>query len=220
MPQDADAAKRFYTRVSHVYDALADAGEHGARELGLRLLQARPGERILEIGFGTGSAIVEIARAVGDYGQVLGVDVSEGMRQVAADRLAAADLPGITSLLVVAVPPIPAPNQHFDAVFMAFTLELFPDDAIPTVLQETRRVLKPAGRLVVVAMDEGTDAQREGFAERAYQWLHRHCPHIIDCRPIDVVGLLKGAGFTVGRVEVLEIWGLPVKVCAAEQRAL
>jgi demethylmenaquinone methyltransferase/2-methoxy-6-polyprenyl-1,4-benzoquinol methylase len=217
MPQDTDSAARFYTRVSHVYDSLADAGEHVARELGLRLLDARPGDRVLEIGFGTGGALVQIARAVSDHGRVIGVDIAEGMGQVAADRVAAAGLSGSVSVLVAAVPPIPSPDQHFDAVFMAFTLELFPDDVISAVLLETRRVLRPGGRFVVVAMDEGNDAQKHGFAERAYQWLHRHFPHIIDCRPIDVDGLLKRAGFTVSRVEVLEIWGLPVKVCVARQ---
>jgi demethylmenaquinone methyltransferase/2-methoxy-6-polyprenyl-1,4-benzoquinol methylase len=213
--QDIDSAERFYTRISHVYDALADAGEHTAREVGLRLLDARRGERVLELGFGTGTAIVPIARAVSEHGRVLGVDISEGMRQVAAERVAAAGLCRSVDLLVGAIPPIPARDQEFDAVFMAFTLELFPNDSIPMVLQEIRRVLRPGGRFVVVAMDEGDDTQQQGLAERTYQWLHRHFPHIIDCRLINVVGLLKEGGFTISRAAALEIWGLPVKVCAA-----
>jgi hypothetical protein len=45
--------------------------------------------------------------------------------------------------------------------------------------------------------------------------MHRHFPHIVDCRPIDVEQRLGEAGFTIQRIERLEIWGLPVVACLA-----
>jgi demethylmenaquinone methyltransferase/2-methoxy-6-polyprenyl-1,4-benzoquinol methylase len=218
MTQDLEATRRFYTRISHVYDALADAGEHAARELGLAFLDVRPSERILEIGFGTGTAILPIARAVGRAGVVRGVDLSEGMCQVAAQRVASAGLSDRVDLRVAVVPPIPGAAREFDAAFMAFTLELLPDEVIPAVLHEVRRVLKPGGRFVVVAMDTGQEADRTGFAERTYQWLHAHFPQIVDCRPIDVVHWLEHAGYTVVRAQTVDVWGLPVNVCLSEPR--
>jgi demethylmenaquinone methyltransferase/2-methoxy-6-polyprenyl-1,4-benzoquinol methylase len=211
--QDIEATRLFYTRISHVYDALADAGEHRARELGIALLDAQSDERILEIGFGTGTAILPIARAAGGAGGVLGVDISEGMCQVAVQRVASAGLSDRVDLRVAAIPPIPVAAREFDAAFMAFTLELFSDEIIPAVLQEVRRVLKRGGRFVVVAMDTGNEAQKKGFAERTYQWLHRHFPHFVDCRPIDVVRWLEHAGYTITHAKTVDIWGLPVKVC-------
>ena len=80
--QDIAAAQRFYTRISHVYDALTDAGERTARDLGLKMLDAQTDEQILEVGFATGTGVVHIARAVGEHGRVLGLDISEGMRNV------------------------------------------------------------------------------------------------------------------------------------------
>jgi demethylmenaquinone methyltransferase/2-methoxy-6-polyprenyl-1,4-benzoquinol methylase len=213
--QDTEAAERFYTRISRVYDAVAEADEHVARELGLRWLDARPDEHILEVGFGTGTAIVRVAQAVGEHGRVLGIDISEGMRQVAGQRVAAAQVAGTVELRVAAIPPIPAADRSFDAAFMAFTLELFPDGSIPLVLQEIRRVLRRAGRLVVVAMNAGDGSHRASLAERTYRWLHHHFPHIIDCRPIDVVGVLGEVGFAVTRTTPVDIWGLPVTVCRA-----
>lgn len=100
---------------------------------------------------------------------------------------------------------------------MAFTLELFPDDTIPGVLSEVRRTLQAHGRFVAVSMTLGTDEQRHRMSERVYTWMHRHFPHIVDCRPIDVDRFLAEAGFTISRVERLEIWGLPVAVCLARQ---
>jgi len=42
--------QRFYDRISHAYDLIADGGEHVAREKGLELIDVQPGESVLEIG--------------------------------------------------------------------------------------------------------------------------------------------------------------------------
>jgi demethylmenaquinone methyltransferase/2-methoxy-6-polyprenyl-1,4-benzoquinol methylase len=213
--QDLDAARAFYTRISSVYDALTDRDEHLARQTGLTLLAAQAGEHVLEIGFGTGSSLVELARAVGASGRVCGVDISPGMKAVAERRLRSTDAAAIVDLRVAAVPPIPFGDKAFAATFTAFTLELFPDDTIPTVLGEVRRTLRAGGRFVVVSMETGTVEQRRGAPERIYTWMHRHFPHIVDCRPIDVEQRLVQTGFTIQRTERLEIWGLPVVACLA-----
>lgn len=213
--QDLDAARAFYTRISSVYDALADRDEHRARELGLSLLDAQPGERILEIGFGTGSSIVPLVTAVGAAGRVCGIDISPGMKAVAEQRIRPMNIDATVDLRVAAVPPIPYEDAAFDAAFMAFTLELFPDDTIPGVLSELRRTLRTRGRFAAVSMTLGTIEQRHQMPERIYTWMHRHFPHIVDCRPIDLERVLAEAGFTISRVERLEIWGLPVAACLA-----
>jgi demethylmenaquinone methyltransferase/2-methoxy-6-polyprenyl-1,4-benzoquinol methylase len=213
--QDLDAARAFYTRISSVYDALADRGEHVARQTGITLLDAQAGEHVLEIGFGTGSSLVGLATAVGASGRVYGIDISPGMKEVAEQRLRSTNAGATVDLRVAAVPPIPFGDTAFAATFTAFTLELFPDDTLPTILGEVRRTLRVGGRLVVVSMDMGTAEQRRGAPERIYTWMHRHFPHIVDCRPIDVEQRLAEAGFTSHRIERLEIWGLPVVACLA-----
>ena len=213
--QDLDAARAFYTRISSVYDALADRDEHQAREAGLALLDAQEGEHVLEIGFGTGSSLVELVAAVGASGRVCGIDISTGRKAIAEQRLRSTPASATVDLRVGAVPPIPFGDKAFGATFAAFTLELFPDDTLPTILGEVRRTLRPGGRLAVVSMDVGTAEQRRSAPERMYTWMHRHFPHIVDCRPIDVEQRLGEAGFTIQRSERLEIWGLPVVACLA-----
>ena len=97
-------------------------------------------------------------------------------------------------------------SSVFDAVFMSFTLELF-EEAIPNVLAEVRRVLRVGGRVGIVAM---SDSGQTNAMIDLYEWLHRRWPHFIDCRPIDVVGVLQEAHFHASYSPATAIWGLPV----------
>lgn len=205
-------SRAFYDRISHVYDAIADASEHEAREHGLAALAVQAGERVLEIGYGTGHAVVQIAESVGKEGRVVGVDISEGMRAVAQARTAEAEVGRRVELLVEEVPPLPLPDGRFDAAFLSFTLELFDAETIPPVLAEVRRVLRPGGRLGVVSMATTPSGDRESVLTHTYRWMHRHFPHIVDCQPIDAAALLTAAGFEITYQESMQIWTLPVAV--------
>jgi demethylmenaquinone methyltransferase/2-methoxy-6-polyprenyl-1,4-benzoquinol methylase len=111
---------------------------------------------------------------------------------------------------------VPHADHSFDAVFLCFTLELFADDEIPIVLGEIARVMRPHGRLGVVAMhDDGRGAAMVDL----YKFLHRHFPHVLDCRPIAVPRFLERAGFEVVASDGLSIWGLPVLAVAARPPA-
>lgn len=214
-PTGPNATRAFYDRISRAYDLLADAGEHDARDAGLRLLGVRARERVLELGFGTGHALVQLARAVGESGSVCGIDLSPGMTEVARERLLAAGLLERVDLRCGDVPPLPYLDGSFDAAFLSFTLELFPDETISAILAELRRVLRPEGRVGVVAMSAPPSGARDSLLERAYRWMHRHFPHIVDCRPIDVEGTLRAAGFRITRRTGLEIWTLRVAAVVA-----
>src|SRR5512143_1109075 len=72
-------AKASYDRMSRFYDVLAGGSERKLRSLALQQLHLRPGESVLEIGFGTGTSLVQMAEAVGGEGQVHGIDISSGM---------------------------------------------------------------------------------------------------------------------------------------------
>ena len=214
--QDIAAAQAFYTRLSGVYDMMADSSEHRARERGLVLLAPTPGERVLEIGYGTGASLVELAKSVGPTGHVSGVDISPGMMAVATRRLE--EPPGLAQcvdLRVAAIPPIPYADSSFDAVYLSFTLELFPEVAIPLVLAEIRRVLVPGGRLGIVSMAVPSGSDNTSALERTYVWMHRHFPHIVDCCPIDVGACLDCSGFRIDHIERQMIWTMPVAICVA-----
>jgi len=208
-------SRQFYDRISGAYDAIADGGEHKARERGLQVLNVQPGEQVLEIGYGTGHSLVALAGAVGVSGHVDGIDISEGMRSVATKRIADAGLGDRVQLQVGEVPPLPYDSERFDAVSLSFTLELFPLEVIPKVLAEIRRVLKDGGRVGVVSMATVKPGAHDSSLEITYKWMHRHFPHIVDCQPIAAEHLIEDSGLTIQHQERLSLFTMPVAVVVA-----
>jgi demethylmenaquinone methyltransferase/2-methoxy-6-polyprenyl-1,4-benzoquinol methylase len=202
--------RAFYDRISRAYDLIADSSEHAIRDLGVQALGVSDGQRVLEIGCGTGHGLVSLADAVGHTGQVHGVDISLGMMAVAQARIRSAGLRNV-ALTIGDARALCFRSSVFDAVFLSFTLELF-EGAIPDVLAEVRRVLRVGGRVGIVAM---SDTGQTNVMIHVYQWLHRRWPDFIDCRPIDVIGVLRGAQFLASAAQTTAIWGLPVVAAVA-----
>lgn len=202
-----------YDRLSYWYDWLSGSSEWPLAELGLKKLKPITGETVLEIGFGTGKALLSLAHSVGESGRVNGVDLSRGMFKVASEKIFRANLSQRVSLEQGDAAALPFAADSFAAIFISFTLELFDTLEITTVLAECRRVLKPGGRMGVVAMARETD---ENIPMRIYEWFHQHLPAYVDCRPIYVQSSLVLAGFQVQDVTYKEMWGLPVEICIAQ----
>jgi demethylmenaquinone methyltransferase/2-methoxy-6-polyprenyl-1,4-benzoquinol methylase len=209
--------RAFYDRISHAYDLLADANERAARLAGVDALALGNGECVLEFGFGTGNEVIDLAERVGPTGQVHGIDISPGMLAVAQTKLAAKGLATPVDLRVGDARALPYREGCFDAVYSSFTLELFPEADIPIVLAEVRRVLRPGGRLGVVSMAKVRPGEHPSLLERGYVWMHRHFPHLVDCQPIDVAGVVAAAGLRVVKASELTIWTMPVGVVVAEK---
>ncbi|MCB1229291.1 MAG: class I SAM-dependent methyltransferase [Verrucomicrobiae bacterium] len=207
----------FYDRIASSYDAIAHASEREVTELGLDALNVSNGESVLEIGYGTGHALIRLAKAVGETGKVTGVDVSEGMRKVASKLVADEGVSDQVDLQVSAAPPLNFGDGSFDAVFLSFTLELFPDDELKEMVREIGRVLKPGGQCGIVAMAKPRGEKEDTPLEKVYVWMHRHFPHIVDCHPIDAEKALSAEGLEIIHADHREIWTLPVAIVVARK---
>jgi demethylmenaquinone methyltransferase/2-methoxy-6-polyprenyl-1,4-benzoquinol methylase len=206
--QSKSETKAFYNKISPVYDLLSDRSEAPMREAALRLLDAAKGERVLEIGFGTGHCLVALARAVGPTGKISGIDLSDNMVELARKTLARERLLARADLVCGDAASLPYPDNSLDAVCMCFTLELFDTPEIPKVLRESKRVLRPGGRIVVASM---TKKEAHGLVVRAFEWTHRHFPNFLDCRPIYVRRAVEEAGFEVSKTIRMKMW-VPVAI--------
>jgi ubiquinone/menaquinone biosynthesis C-methylase UbiE len=204
-----------YNRIGKWYDIIAGQSEKQLRRAGLRQLHAMSGETILEIGYGTGHSLVEIAEAVGSSGKVYGVDISNRMLEIAEARVVAAGRADRIQLQSTDALALPYPEKHFDGLFMSFTLEVLQPSEMGLLLQQCRKVLKTNGRICIVGMS--TKGKR-GRMMNLYEWARVRFPDTVDCRPIDVGGLLSAAGFDVIEDIVTSFWGLSVEIVQSRKR--
>jgi demethylmenaquinone methyltransferase/2-methoxy-6-polyprenyl-1,4-benzoquinol methylase len=205
-----------YNRFSRWYDRLSVSSEWPMTVFGLHKLDVSTGETVLEIGFGTGNALLVLAKAVSPTGKVAGIDISPGMFDVARQKLSHAGFSGQVTLQQGDAAALPYQAGSFNAVFISFTLELFDSPEIPTVLAECRRILKPGGRMVVVALARD---EHENIPLQIYEWFHQILPSYVDCRPIYLQSALSLAGFLIQDVTRKWMWGLPVEICLAKNPA-
>ncbi len=205
------AVRHNYDRLSRWYDWFS-SGEHRITKHGLNLLDVQPGEKILEIGFGTGHALLDLAEATGETGTVDGIDISPGMFSIGCKRVKHSDLSKIISLRLGDATRLPYPDRQFQVAFMSFTMELFDPKLIAVVLAECRRVLQHGGRLGIVSL-----VKKDNRAVDIYEWFHFHFPKVIDCRPIFIHEFLEKAGFEVVQAMEEKLWGLPVEAVVAKK---
>jgi len=210
--------RAIYGRLSRFYGVVEGRFQRRLRERGLELLAIREGESVLEIGFGTGCALVEIARRVGGSGRACGLDLTPEMITRARRRLEKQGLAGRVELCEGDARKMPYEDGLFDAVYMSETLELFDTPDIPVVFAEIRRVLKVRGRLVLSSMPK--EGHEGSLVWRVYEWLHRTLPQVASCRPIYVEDSVTSAGFKMAATEEMKIAGVfPTKIVMARPAA-
>ncbi len=110
------------------------------------VLAPHPGERILEVGPGTGYYTLDVAGWAGEDGSVEILDLQREMLDHTMDRAAEAGLDNIHPTQADAT-GMPYEDGSFDAAYLVTTLGEIPDQ--DAALRELSRVLKPGGRLVV-----------------------------------------------------------------------
>lgn len=110
------------------------------------ILAPHPGERILEVGPGTGYYSLEVAWAVSPDGTLDVLDLQQEMLDRIGEKARESGIPNIVATRGDAR-DLPYPDGSFDAVFMVAVLGEVPDRG--AVLREARRVLRPGGRLVI-----------------------------------------------------------------------
>lgn len=163
--------------------------ERAFREKVLSLAELAPGESVLDIGCGTGTLALAAKRLVGNAGSANGIDASPEMiaRACAKSRKAGLDV----TFERAAAEELPFPDARFDVVLSSMMLHHLPRKTRLRCLREVRRVLKPAGRLLVV--DFQSSNPRRGFLGHFRR--HRHGHVKID----DMLGVLGEAGMNVER---------------------
>lgn len=135
--------ERVYSLYAGVYDRLFGKVFQQGRESAIRRLAAAPGERILEVGVGTGLTLSLYPA----HCEVIGIDLSAGMLEKARERIEA---DGIKNALLTRANAanLPFADSCFDTVVAAYVVTAVPD--YEQLMGEMIRVCRPAGRIVLL----------------------------------------------------------------------
>ncbi|MBO9469581.1 methyltransferase domain-containing protein [Endozoicomonas sp. G2_2] len=139
---DEQSVVTAYRRLSRQYDRFFGPVFEQGREVAVRKMDCRPGDRVLEVGVGTGLSLDHY----GDGVEVVGIDVSPEMLDYAkarvngnADRI---------SLALMDAQALEYADNSFDKVVAMYVVSVAPDPK--KVVEEMKRVCKPGGDLFIV----------------------------------------------------------------------
>lgn len=135
-----------YDRLNHILSLNIDKGWR--RKAVQEIADKESPVKALDVACGTGDFTIEIAKAVANGSEVIGVDISEGMMEIGRKKIMKA---GVAAEMAVAdCESLPYDNNTFDRISVGFGVRNF--EHLELGLSEMFRVLKPDGKLVILEL--------------------------------------------------------------------
>jgi phosphatidylethanolamine/phosphatidyl-N-methylethanolamine N-methyltransferase len=136
-----DFVEGVYDKLAKVYDLTFGPTLHPGRLEAIKRMNIQPGERVLEVGVGTG---INLSLYPKDC-SVTGIDFSGSMLEKARERIARKDIRNVR-LLQMDAADLKFATGSFDIVYAPYLISVVPDPV--KVAQEMRRVCRPGGRII------------------------------------------------------------------------
>jgi phosphatidylethanolamine/phosphatidyl-N-methylethanolamine N-methyltransferase len=143
MSMEVSDIKKIYGRYSRIYDFIFKRWFYPRQQHVIRALQIRPGQRVLDLGIGTGFSLPLYPA----HAHVVGIDLSRKMLQEAQKKIRQ-DAMSHARLCEMDAGRLAFPDNTFDFVIAAFVMSVVPDPI--RVIAEMKRVSKPAGQIVII----------------------------------------------------------------------
>jgi phosphatidylethanolamine/phosphatidyl-N-methylethanolamine N-methyltransferase len=189
-----------YAKLSNVYDVVFGPALHPGRLRALAQMRIQPGDRVLEVGVGTGINL-------GLYPQtchVTGIDLSPAMLDKARERVSRKGLRNVR-LFEMDASDLQFADESFDIVYAPYLISVVPDPV--QVVREMQRVCRTRGRIVVLNHFRSPHA----LVSRIERVISPLTVHIGFKSDLDLPGLLAQAALepdSIERVNFPKIWSL------------
>jgi demethylmenaquinone methyltransferase/2-methoxy-6-polyprenyl-1,4-benzoquinol methylase/phosphoethanolamine N-methyltransferase len=180
--------------------------EKAFRQVTIKLARVMPGDKVLEVGCGTGTLTLAAKARVGSSGEVVGIDIAPEMVAAASRKTARKGID--ISFRAGSIESIPFPDNRFDVVICSFMIFHMPDDVRGRGFKEVYRILKPGGHLFIVDFSLPDKTWQRHFVQM-------HLGHMMQHDVRELAPVLKDNFFTeieMGRTKFLGTWFLRGKV--------
>jgi demethylmenaquinone methyltransferase/2-methoxy-6-polyprenyl-1,4-benzoquinol methylase len=159
------------------YDRLMDLITLGAYPVFLKrvfgYMHLKPGQRVLDLGAGTGRNTAMIADRIGEDGEVWGVDIGDDMSRQFHQRC---DGRPNCHFLKARIDQSLDLDPGFDLIFISFVIHGLPHDNRLQVLENVRRLLRPGGWFVILDYNQWKDPG----AFKKFMFTRVECPYSFD----------------------------------------
>ncbi|EAS62914.1 bifunctional demethylmenaquinone methyltransferase/2-methoxy-6-polyprenyl-1,4-benzoquinol methylase UbiE [Photobacterium angustum] len=150
--EKATMVAEVFHSVAAKYDIMNDLMSMGIHRVWKRFTidcsGVRKGQRVLDLGGGTGDLTAKFSRIVGETGQVILADINNSMLNVGRSKLRDSGIVGNVGYVQANAEELPFPDNYFDCITISFCLRNVTDK--DKALRSMYRVLKPGGRLLVL----------------------------------------------------------------------
>ncbi len=171
--------------------------------------QLKPGEKVLDVGCGTGGVTIPAKQRVGITGEAAGIDPAPEMIAVARKKAVRAGLE--VDFRVGVIESLPYPDATFDVVTSSLMMHHLPHELQATGLSEIYRVLKPGGRLLIADMMRLSASLHDRLfalltlhGGRAQRFGIQDLPELIKAVGFDEVRQLDESFLTIGFVRAIK----------------
>lgn len=180
--------------LTPLFDPLVSLFGFGTRQRRhvVALLALRPGERLLDVGCGSGTQLLA-ARRQHSAVEAVGVDIDARILGIARRKAARTGLP--VWLVRAGAQALPFPDGCFDVAVSTLTFHHLPTDAKRRVLQEVHRVLRPDGRFLVADFGPADSPSLRLFAWLVHAARLPEASTLADNVAGRLPGFLREAGF-------------------------
>lgn len=195
-----DFVERVYEKLARFYDLVFGPTLHPGRLVALEQMGIQPGDRVLEVGVGTGINASLYPRNC----HVTGIDLSTSMLEKARERVAREGVSNVR-LIEMDAARLTFPDDAFDIVYAPYLVSVVPDPV--QVVREMRRVCRPGGKIIVLNHFRSANPILSRI-ERAISPLTVHIGFKSD---LDLPGFLAQADLqpiSIQKVNVPRIWSL------------
>jgi phosphatidylethanolamine/phosphatidyl-N-methylethanolamine N-methyltransferase len=189
-----------YDKLAKVYDIIFGPTLHPGRLRAIERMDIQSGERVLEVGVGTGINLSLYPK----HCSVTGIDFSESMLEIARERAQRKDIRHVR-LLQMDAADLKFADNAFDIVYAPYLISVVPDPV--QVAYEMRRVCRPGGRVILL----NHFLSPNPFLSRIERLISPSTIHIGFKADLDLPAFLTQAGMqpqSIEKVNFPKLWSL------------